>query len=159
MNGINAYFWRVICAGMICALVGAIAPEGAGSRLRKLTAGIFLALAVLSPLGDLELPKLDLARIRSDARSAVQAGSEQAREAQNDIITETIEAYIWNKAAQLGYEVQVRVTLDLEGLPSAAELTGTVPEMGREALSGIIARELGLGREALTWIEPYQSSE
>lgn len=159
MNGINAYFWRVICAGVICALLGAIAPEGAGSRLRKLTAGIFLALAVLSPLGDLELPKLDLNRIRADARSAVQAGTGQATEAKNGIITDALEAYIWNKAAQLGYEVQVRVTLDPDGLPTSAELTGTVPELRREALSGIIARELGLGKEALTWIEPYQSSE
>ena len=159
MNGINAYFWRMICAGVVCALVGAIAPEGAGSRLRKLMAGIFLALAVLSPLGNVELPKLDIDQIHSDAQSAVRAGTGQAREAQNGIITEAIEAYIWNKAAQLGLELQVRVILDMEGLPCGVELTGAVSDADRETLGGMIARELGLGREAQTWIEPYQSSE
>lgn len=159
MNGISAYFWRVICAGVVCALVGTIAPDGAGSRLRKLTAGIFLALTVLSPLGDVELPKLDLSAIRSDAQSAVREGSEQAQEAENAIITETLEAYIWNKAAELGLEVQVRVSLDPQGLPCSVELTGTVSDADRETLGSLISRELGLGREAQTWIDPYQSSE
>lgn len=155
----SGYLWRVVCAAIVCALVGAIAPDGSGNRLRRLTAGLFLTSVVLSPVFDSELPKLDLSAIRSDAQSAVRAGTEQARQAQNAIITESLEAYIWNKAAQLGLEVQVRIDLDDAGLPRTVELIGNLAPADRETLGSWIVRELGLGKEALVWTTPHQSSE
>lgn len=159
MNAISGYLWRVVCAAVICALVGAISGDGPGRPLRKLTAGLFLSLAVLSPLGDVQLPQLDTDQIRSDAQEAVRAGTEQATQAKNAIISETMETYIWNKAAQLGLQVQVHVVLNEEGLPRSVELTGAVSPMDRQTLAECITRELGLGKEAQVWIDPYQSSE
>lgn len=159
MNGVSAYLMKVVCAAVVCALVGIVGGEGTGSRLRKMTAGIFLALTVLSSLVDLKLPKFDTGKLHADAQTAVSDGTEQARQAQNAIITESVEAYIWNKAMELGLDVQARVTLDEQGLPRSVELTGNASPLERERLGESITRELGLGREAQTWIDPYQSSE
>lgn len=159
MNLLSGYLWRVICACVVCALVGAIGGEGAGSGLRKRMAGLFLALTVLSPFGDVDIPGMDTESIEADARAAVREGSALALQEKKSIITQALEAYIWNKAGELGLEVQVRVRLDGDGLPESVELTGDISPGDRKALEAVIARELGLGEEALIWSVPHQSSE
>lgn len=159
MNAVSGYLMKVICAAIVCALVGAIAGDGPGQRVRKLIAGVFLALTVLSPMGETELPRIDTDRLNADAQAAVRDGTDQAELARNDIISEACEAYILNKADELGLQMQVRVTLDEEGLPASAELTGKASPLERETLSSCIARDLGLGKEAQIWNDPYQSSE
>lgn len=155
----TGYLWRVICAAVLCALVGSLGDGGTGRGVRRLTAGLFLALTVLSPLGNVDLPDFDLSRLEADADAAVRAGTDQARAAENAIITEALEAYIWNKAVELGLELQVRVTLDEAGMPRTVELTGMASPLEREELGSSIARELGIGKEAQIWTAMYQSSE
>lgn len=159
MNGISEYLFRVICAAFVCALVGAVGGDGPGKSLRKLMAGLFLALTVLSPLQDAPLPRINLDRIRADARAAVQSGEEQARQAQTAIITEGLQAYIWNKAGELGLELAVRVVLDDMGMPQSVVLTGHASPSARQSLETIIARDLGLGKESLIWNSPPKNSE
>lgn len=159
MNVMSGYLLRIICAAMVCALVESVGSDGAGKGLRKLMAGVFLALTVLAPLADVELPRLNTSQIHADADAAVREGIEQARQAKDAIISEALEAYIWNKADGLGLELTVRVTLDEQGLPKSVELSGAVSPADRQALSSCIARELGLGKEALIWNVSHQSSE
>lgn len=157
MNGISQYLFRVICAAFVCGLVGAMGGKGKG--LRKLMAGLFLSLTVLSPLQDAQLPRLHLDRIRADAQTAVQQGEDQARQAQNAIITEDLEAYIWNKAGELGLTLTVRVILDDAGLPTSVVLNGRASPAARQTLEDVITRDLGLGKEALIWNSPPKNSE
>ena len=44
----RAYLLRLICAAILTALVDALAGSGAGSGIRRLTAGIFLTLVAFS---------------------------------------------------------------------------------------------------------------
>lgn len=156
MSGLSAYLLRVICGALVCALVDGICRS---SGLRRLTAGVFMMLTLLGPLGDFSLTELDLDHIRTEAQAAVRTGTGQMKKAQDAIITQSLEAYIWNKAADLGLQLQVCVTLDTQGLPQTVELTGTASPSDRQMLSAWIVRELGLGKEALVWISPHQSNE
>lgn len=153
----KAYLMRLICAAILCALVEALAGNGPGSGIRKLTAGIFLTLTAFSLPGNFELPEFDTNAIFSDARAAASEGVDQAEAARADIIIEACEAYVESKAAALGLELSVRVELDDQQQPCRAELTGAAsPEERRELLAAL--EELGLGEEDVIWTLSYQSS-
>ena len=154
----NAYLLKVVCAAMVCALTEAVAGKGPGRQTRRLVCGLFLALAVLSPLADTRLPRLDMGALERDARSAVADGQEQARSARNQCITEACEAYIWNKAAAMDLELEVRVELDGDGLPVRVELRGPAGPLARQELTAAVIRDLGLEEGDVIWTEFHQSS-
>lgn len=151
------YLMRLICAAVLCAVIRAMAGEGQG--LRKLICGIFLALTVLSVPLDSVLPELDMDSIARDARQAAQYGSDQADSAQETIIIEAFEAYIWNKAAGLDPNITVRVELAADHTPERVILTGAAAPKERDRLTQELVRELGIGEENVIWTEPQQSSE
>ena len=155
----KGYVLSVICAAFALSILSALAPEGPGRGTRRLAGAIFLVLTALAPLGRADLPELDLDRLYQDAQEVVREGKEQAQEAYSGCISESLEAYILTKAAELGLEVRARVDLDREGLPRGVELTGTADPIARERLAAQIARDLGIGKEAVTWKISYQSSE
>lgn len=155
----RAYLLRLICAAILTALVDALAGSGAGSGIRKLTAGIFLTLVAFSLPGSLELPELDLEAYRRQAEIAAYEGAEQASSAQSDIISESLMAYIGTKAGELGLTVTAEIRLDEELRPCAATLTGAVSPLQRQELTDTLVRELGLAKEAVTWTEMNQDSE
>lgn len=149
----------ILCAAFLVSLLFAIGGEGAGKGVRKLVGGIFLALTVFRPLGGLELPEFSLERFQADAEAVAEDGISRADFARKDIITDACEAYILSKAAELGLEPEVLVTLDSEGLPCTVVLTVSASPSERDTLSGWITKELGLRKEDVKWIDPYQSSE
>ncbi|MBE6949947.1 MAG: hypothetical protein E7451_01250 [Ruminococcaceae bacterium] len=153
------YVLGILCAAFLVSVIFAIGGEGPGKGTRKLIGGIFLALAVFRPMGSMELPEFSLEQYRIDADSAVAAGAVQAENARAEFITEACRAYILSKAAEVGLEPEVQVSLDADGMPCAVTLTAAASPSERETLSGCIARELGLGKEDVKWIDPYQSSE
>ena len=153
------YLLGLICAAFLVSLIFAISGDGAGKGIQKLIGGIFLALVVFRPLGNAELPELSLEQYRLDAEEAAAAGKNQADAARMEFITEACEAYILSKAAELGLEPKIQVTLDADGIPCAVKLTANASPSERESLCGCITRELGLGKEDVIWIDPYQSSE
>ena len=151
----RAYVLGVICAAFALSILSALAPDGPGKGVRRLAGSIFLTLAVLAPLGNAELPRLDLDRLKSDALRASLDGIRQAEEAEAECISQALEAYILTKAAELGLSPRVRVELDRAGLPTGVTLTGEEAPQ----LTEVIARALGLEKEAVTWNISYQSSE
>ena len=155
----RAYLLRLICAAILTALVDALAGSGAGSGIRRLTAGIFLTLVAFSLPGSLELPELDLEEYRRQAEAVVSDGKEQASSAQADIISESLMAYIGTKAGEMGLTVTAELRLDEELRPCAAMLTGAASPLQRQELTDTLVRELGLAKEAVTWTETNQDSE
>lgn len=158
MSAVSGYLLRLICAAILCALVNAMAGEGPGQRTRRLIAAVFLMLTALSPPGDLDLPELDPDALLEDAEDAVRDGTQQAQTERADIISGACEAYIWNKAAELGLELEVRVVLGDDLMPRAVTLTGQASPLERQTLTEAVTRDLGIGKEDVTWNDPYQSS-
>ena len=142
----RAYLLRLICAAILTALVDALAGSGAGSGIRRLTAGIFLTLVAVSLPGSLELPELDLEEYRGQAEAVVSDGKEQASSVQSDIISESLAAYIGTKAGEMGLTVTAELRLDEELRPCALGLTGTASPLQRQELTDTLVRELGFAK-------------
>lgn len=151
------YLMRLVCAAIVCAVIRAAAGEGQG--LRKLICGLYLALTVLSVPFDPELPQLDPDHIAREAEAAVREGTQQADSIRQTIIIEAYEAYIWNKAAGADPDLGIRVELAEDHTLETVTLTGRAAPLDQERLTGELARELGIGEEDITWIQPHQSSE
>ena len=156
MSALSGYLMRLVCAAFLCALIGTMA--GSSQGIRRLIAGIFLTLTALSPMGELDLPDLDPDRLHAEAQAAVQDGTRQADEMRADIISEACEAYIWNKAAEMGLELEIRLELNEDGMPRSVVLTGNASPLERQRLMQLIVQDLGVGREDVIWKDPYQSS-
>jgi hypothetical protein len=154
----KVYAMTVICAAFTLSLLSAIAPEGPGKGTRRLTGAVFLVLAALLPLGKAKLPELDLSRIVREGECATQDGREQYEAALSGCITDEVEAYILTKAAALGLEPEVEVILGEDDCPARIILTAAASPVERQSLTGTVVRELGLEKEKVTWIDPYQSS-
>ena len=175
----KSWLLGIVAAAFLVSILNALGGRGAGQGTRKLVGGILLTLAVFRPLGTPELhahaadaengllcDKLGVGQLlhlmqgfRFDAEEAVNAGVEQADEMRHAVITERYCAYILTKAAALGLEAEVEVTVGEKGYPEAVAIRAAASPGERRELTGIIVRELGIEKEAVVWIEPYQSSE
>lgn len=151
------YLLGVICAAFLCSVVNAIGGEGRGTR--KLVSGVFLALSLLHPLGSLELHDFPLDPILREAEDAAQNGTAQASAARNEIITDSLEAYILTEAEALGLTFEVHVALAPDCTPVSVTLSGPVSPSEREVLSSRLIKTLGIGKEDLHWTSYPQGNE
>lgn len=155
----KGYLLGIVAAAFLVSLLNALGGTGAGLGTRKLVGGMLLTLAVFRPLGKLDLTIPELEEFRFYAEAAVSAGLEQADELRRQRITESCGAYILSKAEDLGLAVETEVTVGEEGYPESAIVRAAASPGERQELTGIIVRELGIEKEAVVWIDPYQSSE
>lgn len=149
----------IIAAAFLVSLLKALVGSGAGEGMRRLVGGLVMTLAVFRPLGSLELTMPDLREYQLAAEAAVSDGTAQAEEARMERITAELDAYILTKAAQLGLDPEVQVILGEENQPECVVISAAASPDERQRLTGLIVRELGIEREAVSWIDPYQSSE
>lgn len=157
MDSIRSYLLSVVAAAVICGIVTRLLGEkGTQGAVAKLLTGIFLALTVISPLAKVKLDRLtDLTEsYRVDGFTAAAAGEEMTREALAQSIKAQSEAYILDKATALEVTLAVEVTLTDEDIPVPCEvrLSGQVSPYAKNKLAGIIAEDLGIGKECQTWI-------
>lgn len=155
----KAYLMSIIAAAFLVALLKALGGTGTGQGMLRLVGGILLTLTVFRPLEVLELKLPQTEHFRSDAQAAVSDGLEQAESMRNACITEGVQAYILNKAAAAGLDAQILVEVGEEGYPESVTVRATASPLQRQELTGVIVRELGIDKEAVIWIDPYQSSE
>lgn len=155
MNQLTRYILSVTAAAVLVSILRIMAGEGVMGKLTKLLTGLFLAVTVLSPLVQLEIPDPSgwLEDYLADGDEAARAGEVLAKEYSHAIISEEIEAYILDKAASIGASLAVEVRLDDGGLPETVTLTGSISPGCRAQLSRMVLEELGVGEEAQIWID------
>lgn len=148
------YILSICAAAIMASILGALAGKGTVGSLLKMLSGLFLAVTVMGPLVRLELPDPAswIEDYSSAGRAAAEAGEELASEYAASIISAELEAYILDKAAILGADLEVEVSLDSSGIPKTVTLIGKVPPDAREELSRCLDRELGIGEEAQAWV-------
>ena len=151
----RAYILSVTAAALLAAIAQVLAGDRTMGKLVKLVSGLFLAVTVLSPVVELELPDPAgwLEDHLEEGRAAAEAGQTKAKEYAGDIISAELEAYILDKAAALGGEVAVEICLDDSGLPERVQVSGALTPAQRAELSRIMAEELGIGEEAQIWTD------
>lgn len=155
MEAIGNYILRLCCCAIIAGAVMSIGGDGAGSRVRKMICGLFIAFVAISPLREFEtwkIPELpdDLYQQGLEISACAQ---EETNDAIREVIIQQTTAYILDEAESLNASIRVtRLSLDPDTLaPDGVTLSGHVSPYQRTLLSGYIEDTLGIGKEEQEW--------
>ena len=154
---IRDYILTVTAASLICGIVNAIQFRKTPARaLIKLISGLFLAVTVISPLLQLKIRDyIDYSlEVSMEADAIAAEGENIAAEAMGSIIKSKTDAYILDKAASLGADVQIETVLaDTQPLvPVRVVIKGTASPYAKTLLSDWISQTIGIPKEAQQWI-------
>ena len=156
MDAVRRYLFSLCAAALLCSLVRALVPKGRMKSICSLLCGMFLAMTALSGLAGWALEDVaeELSRMRIAAEEARTGVEIRNREALQAIIKQKTEAYIWDKAQELGLAVAIDVTVAEDAsypYPAAVRITGSFSEMQRQSLTQYIEENLAIGKEQQTW--------
>ena len=143
----------VICAALITALADGLMPKGAVRQVGKLVCALVLLFGLLRPVLILELP--DMSRKFDAAAGQMEQQRAQLEQRSGTMLKTLIEsqseAYIVDKAAQIGLDCQVRVECRAgeEGtwLPQSVCVTGQMDADQQAELTAAIQQEFGIAPE------------
>ena len=144
---------------VLSAIGMALAPEGRVKKAVKLICGAAVLISLLSGIRSFDYNgySRSLAEYRSDAEKLIEDSMEEREYLKREYIEERCRAYILDKAAEAGAELEsVEVNLDwsTDGYwyPVGAELSGGGDESAKYTLSKTIESELGIPEANLEWI-------
>ena len=154
MAPFRQYVLSLTAAALLSGILLSCVPEGSGRKILRLACGILLTVTALKPLGQLRLPDLDAltGEYRQQAEAAAAMGQEMARLEAHEGIRKALEAYILDKAAELGMDVTPEIFLDESGIPVSIRLEGEISSELRQKMQTIITNDLGIPGEAQEWI-------
>lgn len=154
MQQLRAWIFGLVGAALFCAVVSELTPEGRTKSVQRLLCGIVMTLSLISPLLDFDFESyaVNLSRYRVEAEAVAAGTGEISNSLSRMFIEEDIEAYILDKAQELGCglsQVEVELQWSTEGCwyPVSARLTGQY----NSQLSGLIEAELGIGQKRQDW--------
>lgn len=155
MESIREYLLSVSMAAIVCAVTRRLLDrKGTPAAIGKLLTGLFMTVTVLSPLTNLSFTPLQdfTAGFRLQAQQAVKKGEALSNSALRDGISERLQAYILDKAEDLGANIQVQIILsdDVYPAPEQVRIHGDISPYGRSQLKRII-EELGVAEENQIW--------
>ena len=155
MGPIREYLLSVSVAAIVCAVARRLLDrKGTPAAMGKLLTGLFMTFTVLSPLTDLSFgPLQDMTSdFRQQAQQAVQEGEAYSNSALRNGITERVQAYILDKAVEMGANIQVQVILsdDAYPVPEQVRIQGDISPYARNQLKRIL-EELGVAEENQIW--------
>lgn len=155
MDSIREYAISIIAATLICSSITAILQHSAAKEFAKLLGGLIIALTVAAPLRNVvfSFPENLQSTFSDAAEIAVQEGESLSHEALRQVIKEKTEAYILDKAATLGSDLSVQVTLSKDDppIPYSAIIEGELSPSGKRQLQYILQTQLGIPKENLEW--------
>ncbi len=145
----------IVAAALAVALAQALTPEGAVKKASRLAGGLVLLLAVVKPLT--AFAPEDLPALGRDLAPAAEAAEQAGDETMKILIAQKTGAYIVDKGSALGFPCTAEVTVAEDGsgwaVPWSAQLTGRWTAEGRNALSRMLAEDLGIPAERQTFQE------
>ena len=159
MEAARLWLLSILSASLVCALADALMPPGAVRRIGRLVCGLVLTAVILSPLVNLDLEGGGqwLENYFAAMKQRENELEEQTEEGRKAIIEESYEAYILDKAAQLGLSctVEVECQTDQDGicLPEQIRITGALTAQEKASLTQILEQELAVPPEKQIYIE------
>ena len=154
MDGIKTYLLSVTAACLISVLACALVRQETVKKIARFSSGLLILLVVVLPILSLNMEDVAAVfrsfRVEYDTTDA--AATWQAQLAQH--IKQTSEAYIEDKAAQLGATVRVEVTLNDAEYPQPVHvrIAGIVSLSQRQALAEYIRTAFAVAEEEQEWI-------
>lgn len=161
---LRAWLNAVIYTGVICGIALVITPGGRVKKALTILCGAAMCVAFISPLAGIDLNSYSetLAGFKLEAESFAAQGESYSKNLNRTIIEDECEAYILDKAENLGVqldEVEILAVWSDEGYwyPSEAAITGSVSQSQRERMSSCIEAELGISRDNQQWSGEYDN--
>ena len=153
----KSYITSIVIASVFCTAMCVLLPvRTANGKITRLLCGIFLTITVVTPLTKLSFSGVNdyISSLSESADSFIADGSAAAHVEIQSIIKRESQAYILDKASQLGLQIAVEVDLDENNhsIPSGVTITGSFSPYAKEILSTYIANTLGIAREKQVWI-------
>ena len=157
VDEIRQYLIRIIVVALICGiLTGLLEKESSAHRITRFVCGLLMVFTVISPIMDIELQGVFTFTdtLFQSGEIVAQDGQDISEIAMRTIIKRETEAYILDKAASLGVELEVDVLLEdtYPMAPKTVRLSGSISPYVRNRLQNIIAEELGISKENQIWI-------
>lgn len=150
----RSWLLGIVLTSLAGGLARQLAPPGKEQAMVRLVSGLLLALAILRPLagGSWEKPGWKPSSLRQETEQAA-AYRKNQQDQLSAIIAEKTEAYIWDKANQLGLACELTVTTAAGEsgvpLPEAVTIRGPYsPELAK-----CIEEEVGIPAEKQIWLE------
>lgn len=149
MEKMEEWILSAACCGILMALIHSLLPKGTWSRLGQLAGGILMILTVVGPLVTLDMDQvmgqLELLAARQEEES--ETLNEEAWSITEELINEEYEAYILERAQELGIlcqvEIECRETDAGIPIPGQVIVTGDLQDDAKTVLSQLIADEFG----------------
>lgn len=156
MVGIKDYFLSVIASAIICFIAISLTDKkGVISQVIKMICGLFMIIAVVSPLRNFRFDNLNgyFNDITQQADDAVLYGESLAQEEMTAIIKEQVEAYILDKATAFRMDVRVEVGMSESNppLPEKVMFKGNASPYEKRRMEQILSQELGIAKENQLW--------
>ncbi len=145
----------IFAAALLSAVALAITPKN--KKAVALAGGLIMILAAVKPLAELTYQDIAMQisryQIKADElRTGIDVGNAEIMAL---IIQEQTEAYILDKAAELGLEIEVEVTTleasDGWPYPVKTRISGQLSESDIQRLSRIISDELAIEPDRQEW--------
>jgi len=156
MQQVKVYVFSIIAVAMLCSLITHAMQSFRSKHLMKLICGVVITITVLRPFFSVEQFSFDEMAIYCPgyAQEVVSIGKEISYSAWVDIIKLKTEAYILDKASDMGADISVSVfVLDSdEPIPVAVEITGFASPYVRQRIEQILEEDLGIAKENQLWI-------
>jgi len=155
-EALQNYLLSVTAVSLLASSLLALVPKGGVRRVLSLLCGLAVILTVIGPLA-----RLDAARMARAISQASMASDEAAsgvevksRELVSAIIKEKTEAYILDKAGEMGFTPRVEAEMDDGGdypCPCGVRISGSWDAAQREKLSSLIEADLAIPENRQVW--------
>ena len=151
----RSWLLGIVLTSLAAGLARQLAPKGREQAMVRLVGGLLLALAILRPLagGRWEGLELEIGPLELQGAELAETYRKNQQEALSAIIAEKTEAYILDKANQLGLACTVRVTVAAgeSGIP--LPVSAAVQGAYSPALAECMEEEVGIPAQKQIWLE------
>lgn len=155
-EGLRGYLLSVCTAAILLSVAQTVLPKNAVRQVATFAGAMMLLLAVITPFVGIDGDEVSamLKQLTPDAKEIETRSAEGSRELTAALIKQKCEAYILDKAQQLGMSLQVEVVLsetEEYPVPEMVVLTGSVSPEQQKSLSSDISDNLGIPPRRQEW--------
>ena len=156
MDWVKEYILSIVAVGMITAIcITLVQKNTSAGMIIKMLGGIFLVITLISPLVKIRFDDLGVLweQISAEGELLAQEGNDSTQEALSSVIKEDLEAYILDKADELGLTLKVTVQMDQHNavMPQTVKLQGAASPYQKRLLSAFMEEELGITEAQQEW--------
>ena len=157
MDSVKNYILSIVGAAIVCGVVKSLINEKtATGQMIKLLCGILITITVIRPLVNISFGTVTgyLDSLSVSGNLYVENGKTLAQNEMAAIIKEQTEAYILDKAAAFGADVEVEILMpaDSSWQPDGVIISGSISPYAKERLQKIIAEDIQIPKENQQWI-------